>query len=79
MSKVLKITPKTIAFDVVLVAIVWALFALWFKPHVPSEDALIINLIAGFTALPAAGTFYFCLQMFKVTLAHQRKLNAEKK
>ncbi|MDQ8180133.1 hypothetical protein [Pelagicoccus sp. SDUM812005] len=78
MSKVLKITPKTIAFDVVLVVIVWALFALWFKPHVPSEDATIINLVAGFTALPAAGTFYFCLQMFKVTLAHQRKLKAEK-
>lgn len=79
MSKVLKITPKTIAFDVILVAVVWVLFTLWFKPHVPSEDAMIINLVAGFTALPAAGTFYFCLQMFKVTLAHQRKLNAEKK
>ncbi len=79
MSKVLKITPKTIAFDVILVAVVWVLFTLWFKPHVPSEDPTIINLIAGFTALPAAGTFYFCLQMFKVTLAHQRKLNAEKK
>ncbi len=79
MSKVLKITPATIAFDLVLVAIVWLLFTLWFRPHVPSEDALNINLVGGFTALPAAGTFYFCLQMFKVTLAHQRKLNAEKK
>lgn len=78
MSKVLKITPATIAFDVVLVAIVWVLFALWFRPHVPSEDALIINLVAAFTALPAAGTFYFCLQMFKVTLAHQRKTAAKK-
>lgn len=79
MSKVLKITPATIAFDLVLVAIVWLLFTLWFRPHVPSEDGLIINVVAGFTAMPAAGTFYFCLQMFKVTLAHQRKLNAEKK
>ncbi len=79
MSKVLKITPVTIAFDVLLVAIVWVLFTLWFRPHVPSEDPTIINLVGGFTALPAAGTFFFCLQMFKVTLAHQRKLNAEKK
>ncbi|MBC2605323.1 hypothetical protein [Pelagicoccus albus] len=79
MSKVLKVTPATIAFDVVLVGIVWLLFTLWFKPHVPSEDGLIINLVAGFTALPAAGTFYFCLQMFKVTLAHQRQTKAAKK
>ncbi|MBD5782276.1 hypothetical protein IEN85_22445 [Pelagicoccus sp. NFK12] len=78
MSKVLKITPKTIAFDILLVAIVWVLFTLWFKPHVPSEDETIVTLVAAFTALPGAGTFYFCLQMFKVTLAHQRKLKAEK-
>ncbi|MBK1879449.1 hypothetical protein [Pelagicoccus mobilis] len=79
MSKVLKVTPKTIVFDIVLCGIVWLLFTLWFKPHVPSEDATIINLVAGFTALPAAGTFYLCLQMFKVTLAHQRQLKAAKK
>lgn len=78
MSKVLKITPVTIAFDLALVGLVWVLFTLWFRPHVPSEDATIINLVAGYTALPAAGTFYFCLQMFKVTLTHQRKLKASK-
>lgn len=79
MSKVLKITPKTIAFDLALVAIVWALFLSIFRSHVPSEDPMIVVLVAGFSALPAAGTFYFCLQMFKVTLAHQRKLKAAKK
>lgn len=79
MSKVLNVTPKTIAFDVLLVAVIWVLFTLWFRPHVPSDDALIVNLVAGFTALPAAGTFFFCLQMFKVTLAHQRKLKAAKR
>ncbi len=79
MSKVLKVTPKTIVFDIVLVGIVWALFTLWFTDHVPSDDATTIFLVAGFTALPAAGTFYLCLQMFKVTLAHQRQLKAAKK
>lgn len=79
MSKVLKITPKTIAFDLALVAIVFVLFTLWFKPHVPSEDVTIQYLVAAFTALPGVGTFYFCLQMFKVTLTRQRQLNAEKK
>lgn len=79
MSKVLKVTPKTIAIDIVLCGIVWILFTLWFQPHVPSEDPLIIAAVAAFTALPGVGTFFFCLQMFKVTLAHQRQLKAAKK
>lgn len=79
MSKVLKTTPKTIAFDLILVAIVWVLFALWFAPHVPSENSGIIIAVAAFSALPGAGTFFFCLQMFKVTLAHQRQLKAAKR
>ena len=74
MSKVLNVTPKSVAIDLVLVAVVWFLFMLWFRPHVPSEEGSIINLVAAYTALPAAGTFWLCLQMFKVTLAHQRKL-----
>ena len=78
MSKVLKVTPKTIVFDTILTLVVWALFTLWFRPHVPSEDPLIMILIAAFTATPAAGTFWLCLQMFKVTLAHQKQLKAEK-
>ena len=79
MSKVLNVTPKTVVFDVVLTGIVWFLFALWFAPHVPSENEGTISLIAGYSALPAAGTFWLCLQMFKVTLAHQRKLKREGK
>ena len=79
MSKVLKVTPKSIAFDLILVAVVWVLFTAWFRPHVPSEDEGTMSLVAMYTALPAAGTFWLCLQMFKVTLAHQRKLKAAKK
>lgn len=79
MSKVLKVTPKTIAFDVALTALVWVLFALWFAPHVPTEDATIALLGGAFTAVPGAGTFWICLQMFKIVLAHQRQLAAEKR
>ena len=79
MSKVLKVTPKTIAIDLVITGIVYVLFALWFMPHVPSDEESIIVLGGLFTAVPAAGTFWLCLQMFKVTLAHQRRLKRERK
>ncbi|MDQ8203103.1 hypothetical protein [Pelagicoccus sp. SDUM812003] len=79
MSKVLKVTPKSIAIDLLLVAVVFLGFTVWFRPHVPSENESTIWLVAMYTALPAAGTFWLCLQMFKVTLAHQRKLKAESK
>ncbi len=79
MTKVLKVTPKTIAFDVALTALVWVLFTLWFAPHVPTESGAIALLGGGFTAIPGAGTFWICLQMFKVVLAHQRALAAEKR
>ena len=77
-GKLLNITPKTIVFDVALTGLVWILFTLWFRPHVPSYDPLIVFLVAGFTALPGAGTFYMCLQMFKVTRAHQKELKEKK-
>ncbi|MEM9157608.1 MAG: hypothetical protein AAGB46_01060 [Verrucomicrobiota bacterium] len=74
----MKVTPKSIAIDIVLTGIVWFLFTLWFKPHVPSYEEGTMFLVAGYTALPGAGTFWLCLQMFKVTLAHQRKLKQER-
>lgn len=77
-GKLLAITSKTIVFDIALVVIVWFLFTLWFRPHVPSYDPVTVFLVAGFTALPGAGTFYMCLQMFKVTRAHQKELKDKK-
>jgi len=77
-SSGLKVTPKSTAIDIVLTIVVWYLFALWFSPHVPSESTGTIDLVAGYTAVPAAGTFWLCLQMFKVTLAHQRLLKKER-
>ncbi|MCH6259184.1 hypothetical protein MLD52_21685 [Puniceicoccaceae bacterium K14] len=77
--KLLKATPATIAFDIILTLIVWVLFTLWFRPHVPSYDPTIVLLISAFTAAPGAGTFYFVLNMFKVTKAHQKELKEKRK
>ncbi len=72
-----KVTAKSAVIDVILTVIVWYLFALWFKPHVMSYEPAKVFFWAGFSALPAAGTFWLCLQMYKVTAAHQRKLKQE--
>jgi len=72
-----KVTAKSAVIDVILTVIVWYLFTLWFKPHVMSYEPTTVFLWAGFSALPAAGTFWLCLQMYKVTAAHQRKLKQE--
>jgi len=73
-----KPTPAVIAIDLILTGIVWALFTLWFRGHVPSENPATINLVAAYTALTAAGVFWLCAQMFRVTLAHQRALARER-
>ncbi len=72
------VTAKSTVIDIVITAIVWFLFTLWFRPHVMSYEPTTVLFWAGFTALPVAATFWFCLQMFKVTRAHQRKIKEEK-
>lgn len=76
--RTLNITPKIVAIDLVLTVIVWYLFKLWFGGHVPSYDEGTVGWVAAVSALPAAGTFWLCLQMFRVTLVHQRKLKQER-
>ena len=73
-----KVTTKSAFIDTILTLIAWFLFTLWFKPHVMSYEPVTVVFWAGFSALPAAGTFWLCLQMYKVTAAHQRKLKEEK-
>lgn len=78
MSKALNVTPKSVVIDLALTGIVWILFTLWFRGHVPSEEPTTILLVAAYAAIPAAATFWLCLQMFKVTLAFQRQEKAER-
>ena len=80
MSKVdsgYKVTAKSATIDTIITIVVWILFTLWFRPHVMSYEPGTVLFWAAFSALPAAGTFWLCLHMFKVTLAHQRKLKQE--
>lgn len=82
MSKVdsgYKVTTKSTVIDAAITVVVWYLFTIWFKPHVMSYEPGTVFFWAGFTALPAASTFWLCLQMYKVTLAHQRKKEREQK
>lgn len=75
----MKVTSKTIAIDLVITFIVFILFTLWFRPHVMDDGTSTMGWFwAAFTALPAAGTFWLSMQMFKVTLAHQKKVKQEK-
>lgn len=73
-----KVTAKSAVIDVVITAIAWVLFTLWFRPHVMSYEPITVFLWAGFTALPAVAIFWLCLQMFKVTLKHQQLVKQEK-
>jgi len=73
-----KVTVRSTIIDAGLTFIAWFLYTIWFRPHVMSYEPKTVFFWAGFTALPAAATFWLCLQMFKVTLAHQKKLKQEK-
>lgn len=73
-----KVTSKSTVIDTLLTLISWVLFTIWFAPHVMSYEPATVYFWAAFSAAPAAGTFWLCLQMFKVTLAHQKKVKQEK-
>lgn len=72
------VTPKSAVIDLAITAIAWVLFTLWFKSHVMSYDPITVLFWAAFTAVPATTTFWLCMQMFKVTLAHQKMIKQEK-
>ena len=77
----MKVTLKSTVIDLILTAIVGYLFLVVFKSHVPGEpdmDAGTKFLVALYTALPGAGTFWLCLQMVKVVYVHQKQLEAER-
>ncbi len=72
------VTAKSTVIDIAITAIAWVLFTLWFKSHVMSYDPTTVLFWGAFTAVPATAIFWLCMQMFKVTLAHQKKMEQEK-
>lgn len=61
-----------IVVDTILTLIVFVIFFLICRSHVPSEDAFSINLWGAITALCLTGVFWLAWQMFRVTLRGQR-------
>jgi hypothetical protein len=72
------VTPVTIAVDLVLVGIFFFFMFGWVKPHVPSNDPMWINLWGVYTALSVTGVFWMAIQMFRIVLAGERTLKAER-
>lgn len=72
------VTPLTIAVDLVLVAIFFVFMFGWVKSHVPSNDPMWITIWGAFTALSVTGVFWMAIQMFRIVLAGERTLKAER-
>jgi hypothetical protein len=72
------VTPVTIAVDLVLLGIFFYFMFGWVKSHVPSQDPKWVNLWGGLTALCVTGVFWMAIQMFRVVVAGEKTLKAER-
>ena len=72
------VTPATIAVDLVLVAVFFYFMFGWVKSHVPSTDPKFVTLFGGLTALCVTGVFWMAVQMFRIVLAGEKILKAER-
>lgn len=72
------VTPVTIAVDLVLVAIFFYFMFGWVKSHVPSTDPKFVNIFGVLTTLCVTGVFWMAIQMFRVVVAGEKTLKAER-
>ena len=72
------VTPVTIAVDLVLVAIFFYFMFGWVKSHVPNNDPKFVNIFGTLTALCVTGVFWMAIQMFRVVVAGEKTLKAER-
>lgn len=72
------VTPVTIAVDLVLVAIFFYFMFGWVKSHVPSNDPTFVAIFGTLTALCVTGVFWMAIQMFRVVVAGEKTLKAER-
>jgi hypothetical protein len=72
------VTPVTIAVDLVLVAIFFYKMFGWVKSHVPSNNPAFVLFFGASTALCVTGVFWMAIQMFRVVLAGEKRLKAER-
>jgi hypothetical protein len=72
------VTSLTIAVDLVLVAVFFFFMFGWVKPHVPAYDPKWVNLFGALTAISVTGVFWLAIQMFRVVVAGEKRLRAER-
>lgn len=62
-----------VMFDTVLTLIAFGIAFIVCRPHVPSNDPVMINLWGAIGASCMTGVFWLAMQMFKATLRAQRE------
>lgn len=72
------VTPVTIVIDLVLSAVVFFFMFGWVKSHVPSNDPKFVVIFGGLTALCVTGVVWMAIQMFRVVVAGEKTLKAER-
>ncbi len=72
------VTPVTIAVDMVLIGVFFYFMFGWVKSHVPSNNPGFVLFFGASTALCVTGVFWMAIQMFRVVLAGEKRLKAER-
>jgi F0F1-type ATP synthase assembly protein I len=72
------VTPVTIATDFVLISVFFYFMFGWVKNHVASSDPKFILFFGASTAICVTGVFWMAIQMFRVVLAGEKRLKAER-
>jgi hypothetical protein len=71
-----KVTPLSVALDLLLTAAFGGFMFKLVSPHVMSSDPKTILFFSASTAACMSGVFYIATQMFRVVLRQQRERNA---
>jgi hypothetical protein len=72
------VTPLTVAVDLVLCAVFFFFMFGWVKSHVASNEPKFIIFFGASTALCVTGVFWMAIQMFRVVVAGEKTLKAER-
>ena len=72
------VTSVTIAIDLILSAVFLYLMYGWVSTHVHSTEKGFILFFGASTALCVTGVFWMAIQMFRVVVAGEKTLKAER-
>ena len=73
------LTNKHIIIGIILSFLVFILMSYLLRPFTFSQDPLIAQVQACFTAIPITTVFWFAYHMFMLVLIDQKKRNKESK